>query len=313
MTVPWRIERTNSSTWVGGAWYFGERYIAPILGDEEHEPDWVFRLTPGVGARLVPLSALLFVAALVAYGALLNVFNRQAPIPSPLVIVVIFVGVLVVHEGLHGVGFMIFGGQPKFGFAVRGGIPYAFATCPGHFFTRSQFLVIGALPLVVISLAALPLAAVPPVAVGALVAFALNTAGAAGDVWMLALVLQTPPGSRFVDPDGTSMAAYLPPGGAGRNPRGLDPKGLEWIVAWMIATSIALFAITVGAPQLALGLNGGAGGRLLLGPVTIAEAGRGGGHVHGSVAILPALVLAALVGLAAAPAWSAITGWRRRR
>ena len=313
MTVPWRIERTNSSAWSGGAWYFGERYIAPILGDEEHEPDWVFRLTPGVGARLVPLSALLFVAALVAYGALLSALSRDAPLPPLLVLVAVFVGVLVVHEGLHGLGFIIFGGHPKFGFAVRGGVPYAFATCPGHFFTRSQFLVIGALPLVVISLVALPLAAVPPLAVGALVAFALNTAGAAGDVWMLALVLQTPPGSRFVDPDGTSMAAFLPPGEAGRNPRGLNPKGFEWLVAWLVASLIVLFGITLGALQLALELNGGAGGRLQLGPVTIAEVSRSGGHVHGSFAILPMIVLSALVGLAVAPAWSAITGWRRRR
>ena len=279
---------------------------------DAREPDWVFRLTSGVAARLVPLSVLLFVAAMVGYGALLSALSGNAPIPSLLVTVVVVVGVFVMHEAFHGLGFVIFGGQPKFGFMVRGGVPYAYATCPGHLFTRSQYLVIGALPLVVISLATLPLAAVPQAAVAAMIAFTLNTAGAVGDLWMLALVLQTPPETRFLDPDGTSMAALLPPGSAGRKPRGLDPKGFGGFVAWLVATLIASFAITFGALQLASQLNGGAGGRLLLGPIAIAEASRSGGQLHASVAIVPAIVLSALIGLGAAAAWSAIMVWRRR-
>ena len=277
--------------------------------DTTRQPDWVFRLTSGVAARLVPLSLLLFVAAVVGYGALIP---AQAPLPSLLTVAAIFLGVLVLHEALHGLGFLLNGGRPRFGIKIEGGVPYAFASCPGQPFSKGQYTVIGALPLAVIDLAALALVLVPQAAVGGMLAFGFNTAGAVGDLWMLTLVLQSPPGTRFLDPDGTSMAAFLPEGQEAARPRGLDPRGYEWVVVWLVATLFAFGAVLFSALQLATRLNGGSGGILKLGPVTIAEASRSGGHFHGGVQIVPILLLSALIGIGAAAAWSAIAARRRR-
>jgi len=279
---------------------------------EEREPDWVFRLTSGVAARLVPLSLLLFVGVIVGYSALMASLRTNPPIPSLFTLALIFVGVLVIHEALHGLAFAGFGAQPKFGFMIRGGVPYAYATCQGRFFTKPQYLFIGALPLVAIDLAMLPLAAFPTVAVDAMAAAAINTAGAVGDLWMLALVLQSPAGTRFMDPDGSSMAAFLPGGHPQVKPRGLDPHGYEWIVVWLVATLVAFGGLLFVALQLALGMNGGAGGHLKLGPIPIAEASHSGGRAHGGVELLPVLLVSALIGVLVAAAWVAVAGWRRR-
>jgi hypothetical protein len=56
--------------------------------------------------------------------------------------------VLLVHEGLHGVGFLVFGGRPKFGAGIKGGAPYLFATYPGRRFTWGRTLGIGVQKLV---------------------------------------------------------------------------------------------------------------------------------------------------------------------
>lgn len=277
--------------------------------DTEREPDWTFRLTSGVAARLVPLSLLLFVAAVAGYGALVP---KQAPLPSLFTIALVFVAVLLAHEALHGLGFLLFGARPKFGFMFRGGLPYAYATCPGKLFSRPQYCVIGALPLVGISLAAFALLPFPQAAVDGLVAFGFNTASAVGDLWMLALVLQSPAGTRFVDPDGTSMAALLPEGHRGERPRGLDPRGFEWVVVWLVATLLSFGAVSLAELELTIQLNGGAGGRLMLGPIQLAEAGRSGGRLHGGFEIIPALLIAGLVGLGLTAAWTAIRAGRRR-
>ncbi|TMD56711.1 MAG: DUF3267 domain-containing protein [Chloroflexi bacterium] len=284
ITVPWSIELTNSSTWSGGVGYFGERYIAPILVDSKREPDWTFRLTSGVAARLIPLSLLLFVAAVAGYGALLP---KQAPLPSLFTIVLVVVAVLLLHEALHGLGFVVYGGRPKFGFMVRGGVPYAYATCPGRLFSKRQYCVIGALPLVVISLASFALLPIPQAAVDGLVAFGFNTASAVGDL-------------------------CLPEGHRGERPHGLDPRGFEWVVVWLVATLLSFGAVSVAELELTIRLNGGAGGRLMLGPVQLAEAGHTGGRLHGGFEIVPALLIAGLVGIGLTAAWRAIGAWRRR-
>ena len=273
------------------------------------EPDWIFRLTSGVAARLIPLSLVLFVAAAAGYGALVP---KQATIPSLFTIVLVFVAVLLLHEALHGLGFLIYGGRPKFGFMVRGGVPYAYATCPGRVFSKRQYSVIGALPLVVISLASFALLPFPQAAVDGLVAFGFNTASAVGDLWMLALVLQSPAGTRFLDPDGTSMAALLPEGHRTERPRGLDPRGFEWVVVWLVATLVSFGIVTIVEVQLALRLAAGAGGRLMLGPIQLAEVSHSGGRLHGGFEIVPALLISGLAGLAVSAAWTAIAARRRR-
>jgi hypothetical protein len=83
-------------------------------------------------------------------------------------------------------------------------------------------------------------------------------------------------------------------------------------VIWLVATLIAFGGVLFIALQLALGMNGGAGGHLMLGPILIAEASHSGGRVHGGVQLLPVLLVSALIGVLVAAGWVAIAGWRRR-
>ena len=106
---------------------------------------------------------------------------------NPIYVVIGLVGIfavmIVVHELLHGVFFWIFTHQrPRFG--LRGW--YAFASAPGWYFPRRQYLVIGLAPFVVLSLLGMILMAVLPVGVIALTLFAvtLNAASSIGDLWV---------------------------------------------------------------------------------------------------------------------------------
>src|SRR5438874_2602152 len=97
---------------------------------------------------LAPLSMLLFVGSISLYVA--AHWSRLAPqaVPNGWVALLgaagVLVGVILIHEALHGVGFLAFGGRPRFGFALASWMPVAYAACPGRRFTRTQFLVIGA-------------------------------------------------------------------------------------------------------------------------------------------------------------------------
>src|SRR5439155_18440484 len=134
--------------------------------------------------------------------------------------------VALIHDALHAVGFLAFGGRLRFGFALASWMPVAYAACPGRRFTRTQFLVIGALPLVVIDTAALALGTLPPLTGAGLVAISINSAGAVADLWTIGLLLQSPPGTVFEDGDGRSLVAWHPPGSDARLPGGLNPPGL---------------------------------------------------------------------------------------
>jgi hypothetical protein len=109
-------------------------------------------------------------------------------------------GVLVLHEVVHGVFFRIFGAAPRFGVYRRGGMLYAKA--PGFAFTRRQYLVILLGPLVGISLAASSgmglLSGTPTVWFLALWAI-VNASAANADVWMAAVILRYPPAVLVVD------------------------------------------------------------------------------------------------------------------
>jgi hypothetical protein len=192
------------------------------------QPLWIFRLTGGLMARLVVLSLVLFVASIAIYVPLARQSLVTAPFDGPALALTVVL-VLVVHEGLHGVGFAMFGGRPKFGAGIKNAMPYFFANCPGRRFTWGQTLVIGFLPLAGIDIAALAVAGYSPLVVPAMLAFALNNAGAVVDLWLMAVILQTPRTALFEDTDGPAMIAWPGPGTQtpARPPRGLDPRGYE--------------------------------------------------------------------------------------
>src|SRR5258708_12229259 len=104
-------------------------------------------------------------------------------------------------------------------------------------------LIIGSLPLVDIDIAAVTLAGYSPLVLPAGLAFVLNTTGAVGDLWMIAVMLQTPRTAMFEDTDEPAMIAWPGPGikTPPRPPRGLDPRGYDSLATWgMLAIGLFL-------------------------------------------------------------------------
>ncbi|HSG16768.1 MAG TPA: metalloprotease family protein [Anaerolineae bacterium] len=99
--------------------------------------------------------------------------------------------VLVVHELLHGLLFWIYTGErPEFGFRVV----YAYASAPGWYLPRNQFIVAGLAPIVGLTLVGLVLL---PLITQALVAellalMAFNAAASVGDLVVAGWLLRKP-------------------------------------------------------------------------------------------------------------------------
>jgi hypothetical protein len=266
-------------------------------------------MTAGVAARLLPLSLFLFVASIAVYLAVAWQTLATAPIPFLLTVLTVVL-VLAVHEALHGIGFLLFGGRPKFGAGIKGGAPYLFAMCPGRRFTWGRFLVIGALPLVVIDASALALAGYTPLVVPAMLAFAFNTAAAVGDLWMIAVILQTARTATFEAHDEPAMIAWPGPGTKRpeRLPRGLDPHGFESFVKWAGLAAVLFMAafLVIGIVEVSLA-RASANHTLAIGNVVLASMTKTTVRVN----LLPETVLAAV--LATLITWAAMRLSRRSR
>jgi hypothetical protein len=106
-------------------------------------------------------------------------------------VVLLGLGIAWVHEGVHGIFMLAFGGRPQFGILRTGILVYAFyATSPGQRFTRRQFLAVALAPLAILGLLGIPLCMLTPYLV---VPFALHLAGCMGDIGISWHVLQRPP------------------------------------------------------------------------------------------------------------------------
>lgn len=130
------------------------------------------------------------------------------------------VGVLALHECVHGVLMRTFGARPRYGFYALGGMFYAKA--PGYRFTRRQYLIVVLGPLVGLSLLACA-------GIGLLTGTSMvwhlalwgvvNASAANADVWIAAVVLQHPADSYVVDElDG--FRVLVPLGGSSRSAQG---------------------------------------------------------------------------------------------
>ena|GEM_PF-1160530 len=283
-----------------------------VTVDIAPRPAWEFRLTGAVVAWMTPLSVVLVVLALAGYGAVHGSRLGPQPVPSGwaalLGLSAVLVAVIAVHEALHGIGFRAFGGRPRFGAGLASGMPVAFAFCPGHRFTRAQFLVIGALPLVGIDAFALALGTYAPLALIGAAAFALNTAGAVADLWMIALVLQAPRSAMFEDSDGRSIAAWVPPGTPVRRPLGLEPRGgkLAKLVLFAFAVLLVAFPL-VSFAELALAQANG--GTLRIAGVELVQVATRNGHRTGRQNLAATLAVAVALSVIVASA----AEWVRRR
>lgn len=115
--------------------------------------------------------------------------------------------VMFLHEMIHGLFYWLFtGSRPKFGFKVL----YAYAAAPGWYVPRPQFFVVGAAPLVLLSLLGLallmfiPWVAVPWVLIGLI----LNATGAIGDLYMLARLIVVP-GKVLIEDQADGITWYI--------------------------------------------------------------------------------------------------------
>lgn len=136
-----------------------------------------------------------------------------------LVIVLIYLGMIVLHEVVHGIFFWIYTSeQPVFGF--RG--VYAFAAAPTWYLAKGPYLVVGLAPLVLISVVGfIAMLIVPPGWVfPILLLITLNAAGAVGDIYTFFWILPKPE-AILVRDFGDRMQVYGPDG----LDEGMEPAG----------------------------------------------------------------------------------------
>ena len=133
----------------------------------------------------------------------LHIFTQLTKLPT--ILLVIFL-VVVLHELSHALFFWLFSRErPQVGFNLL----YAYASAPGWYFTRRQFVLIGLAP--VLLLTTVGLIAMPWVTVltttRLVLALTVNAAGAIGDFIVVIWVLGQPAKILLRD-EGTAVTAY---------------------------------------------------------------------------------------------------------
>lgn len=164
---------------------------------------------------LVNAAALVIAAAMAVIGALITpirlFFDTTSPLPSIIRIAVMLGGVVVymiLHEAVHGIFMLLFGGgvKPRFGFTGL----YAYAASTAYF-KRAPYLIIGLSPVLLLGGILLAVNLLVPVAwfwVVYLIQI-VNVSGAAGDLYVTVRLLRCPKDALILD-DGTAMRVYLP-------------------------------------------------------------------------------------------------------
>jgi hypothetical protein len=117
--------------------------------------------------------------------------------------------VMLIHEVVHGLFYWQFSGKrPTVGIKWM----FVYVAAPSDvYFPRNQFLIVGLAPLVLLTLVGLLLMLIVPVVLVSIVILfvALNAAGAAGDLLMVARLLSYSPNTLMQDVD-TGVVVYGP-------------------------------------------------------------------------------------------------------
>jgi hypothetical protein len=128
-------------------------------------------------------------------------------------LVVLTFVMIVLHELIHGLFFWLFTRtRPAFGFKGA----YAYAAAPGWYIPRSQYIIVGLAPLVLITLGGFALLVVVPAWLipALLFVVVMNGAGAVGDIAVVGWLL-VQPRATLVHDLGDAVAIYRPaPAGA---------------------------------------------------------------------------------------------------
>lgn len=174
------------------------------------------------GLLSVLIGLVAFVAALSATALIVGAAtgSGEVTIGGETFLLGVLVGLVLgvtLHEAVHGVFFLAFGGRPRFGFKpwTRFG-PVFYAAAPGSYLNRPLYLAAGLAPAVLLTAALAPIlafvAAEDLLASVVMWAFVLNVAGSAGDMLMMRKVMSYPRASRFED-TGDGFVVYGPVGG----------------------------------------------------------------------------------------------------
>jgi hypothetical protein len=120
-----------------------------------------------------------------------------------LVVIAEAIGVIFLHEAVHGLVFALSGRRPRFDAAIVHGMPVLSTSAVGPY-GRNTGLICLLAPLVLIDAVLLGAsAAVPTLFVWAIAPIVVNTAGSAGDLWLAAHLVRYSPAVLVADvPDG---------------------------------------------------------------------------------------------------------------
>lgn len=117
----------------------------------------------------------------------------------------IFLGIIaataIMHEAVHGLGYLVFGGKPRFGVKLIGRFfPVVYASATGPLIPRNHYLLVGLAPFLVFTPLFLLMGILgrnDGIAVMALMAMAMNVGGSIGDLMVARKVWQLGSGTLF--------------------------------------------------------------------------------------------------------------------
>jgi len=172
-------------------------------------------------ALVVPVALLVFgtllrmgqgdaLAALFRYETTDTGFSFSVPLALAVVFLATVVVVTVLHELVHGLAFRLQGYEVSYGVVPQLGAVYAAAF--HQFQLRDETRLVALAPLLVLDVLVLPLlfVPIPLLAFGAFVGLLLNTAGAAGDLYIVWRLQRYPPGTLTYDADVRHMYVFVP-------------------------------------------------------------------------------------------------------
>ncbi|CAN5376966.1 hypothetical protein BH23CHL1_BH23CHL1_10950 [soil metagenome] len=170
-----------------------------------HEQLNMTKVTVG-GTMLIPLWAIALMAVVAALGGPSS-YETRFTFTTFILFFVAMVGVIVVHEIIHGVAAALLGVRPSFG--IGPGFAYTTFLEP---MKKSSYLIVGLAPLVVITVTTVAMATIWPDIAGWMVVIGtINASGAIGDLWMTARILRSPRRAMFYDlADGFAVFAPDP-------------------------------------------------------------------------------------------------------
>jgi hypothetical protein len=138
-------------------------------------------------AGSILIFVLAFVIGIIIRGLLRGIYAGQFSVDGWLPFVIflgVIVGIIVLHEAIHGILFLVLGAKPRFGLKLIGKflpVAYATSTVP---ILRNQYLLVclGPFLLTLFLLLIAILAPTENLAAAALMAMAMNASGSVGDI-----------------------------------------------------------------------------------------------------------------------------------